>query len=218
MKPRVTPARAVLLATFGLALPMLATRGFTAFTTDRARAQDVARAPRPVPAVRLLDADSLVQSLVPAGPPRVRIVGFVATRCVTLCAQQNGVFQVLQRTLLARGLARDIELVTVSFDPTWDTPRALRYFAIAQRPDPRVWRVLTPTDSAQLTPLLETFGIRVIREGTELVHNAALHIVSADGRLVAIVPVDAPEAAMAIAESLQRAQDTPRTSRPGGGA
>lgn len=215
MRARATPALAVLLAAVGIALPMLATRGFTAFTTDRARAQDVARAPRSVPVVRLLDADSVVQSLMPPGPPRVRIVGFVATRCVTLCAQQNGVFQGLQRTLRERGLARDIELVTVSFDPAWDTPRALRYFAIAQRPDPQLWRVLTPTDSAQLMPLLDTFGIRVIREGTELVHNAALHIVSPDGRLVAIVPVDAPDEAMAVAEALRRPRAASRTGGDG---
>jgi protein SCO1/2 len=190
---------AVALATIGLALPVVATRGFTAFTTDTARAQDVARTPRPVPTVVLLDADSVAQPLVPRASARVRIVGFVATRCVTLCAQQNGVFQVLQRELVARGLDSEIELVTVSFDPAWDTPRALRYFAMAQRPDPRVWRVLTPADERQLPPLLDTFGIRVIREGTELVHNAALHVVSTDGRLVGIVPVDDPTAALTLA-------------------
>ena len=201
---RSWPVVAVVLSAIGVTLTVVATRGFTAFTTDRARAQDVARVPRVVPSLELLNADSVPQQLLVPERARVRIVGFIATRCVTVCAQQNGVFQTLQRTLVARGLDREIELVTISFDPAWDTPRALRYYAVAQRPNPHVWRVLTPADSTQLPPVLRTFGIRVIREGTELVHNAALHIVTADGLLVGIVPVDAPEEAIALAQRYAR--------------
>ena len=190
---------ATLLASLGVAMPMLATRGFTAFTTDTARAQDVARRPHRIPSIPLLDADSVSQAIVSPGAPRTRIVGFVATRCVTLCARQNGVFQQLQQRIRTDSLQTRVELVTVSFDPSWDTPRALRYFRVAQRPDPRVWRVLTPADSTQLPALLDTFGIRVIREGTELVHNAALHVVSPQGKLVAILPVDDADGAIAAA-------------------
>ncbi len=185
----------------GLALPLLATRGLTVFTTDGARARDVAEHPRVVPAVTLLDADSMVRPL--GSPGAALIVDFIATRCQTLCAAQNGVYQQLQRRIRDAGLTGRIQLVTISFDPVWDTPRALRYFALAQHPDPAVWTVLTPADTGQLRPLLDTFGVRVVREGAEFVHNTALHVVSAEGRLVAIVPIDEPDTALALA--LQRA-------------
>lgn len=193
---------ALVLGATGVTLPLAASRAFTAFTTDTARAQDVARTPRTVPPAMLRDASGAWRALIPPDTARVRIVGFMATRCVTLCAQQHGVFQQLQREILARGLRGQVELVSVSFDPAWDTPRALGYFAIAQRPDARVWRVLAPPDTVVSNRLLETFGVRVITEGTELVHNAALHVVNASGQLVAIFPIDAIEDALSTAEAL----------------
>lgn len=209
--PRRHTVIALMLGVIGVTLPLVASRAFTAFTTDAARAQDVARTPRVVPVVSLRDARGTVQPLVLTTAPRVRIVGFMATRCVTLCAQQHGVFQQLQREILVRGLEERVELVSVSFDPQWDTPRALGYFAMAQRPDARVWRVLTPPDTLVSRRLLDVFGIRVITEGTELVHNAALHVVDARGRLVAIFPVDAMDDALSSAEELALALPLART-------
>lgn len=196
-----------LLVAGGVAAPIIASRGLSAFTTDTARAQEVERTPRRVPAVPMLDADSAPRRLVEhtsAAPPRAMIVDFIATRCHTLCAAQNGIYRQLQHEIVSRGLATRVELVTVSFDPLWDTPRALRYFAIAHRPDPAVWRVLTPRDTVALRPLLDTFGIRVIREGTEFVHNTALHVVSPQGVLRGIHPITAPEEALAQAATLAR--------------
>lgn len=192
-------AASLVLLTAGVTAPLVASRGLTAFTTDTARALMVAAHPPLVPKVTLLDADSVVQSLT--GDGRALIVDFMATRCYTLCATQNGVYQQLQRDIRARGLSSRVRLVTISFDPAWDTPRVLRYFAMAQRPDRTVWTVLTPRDSASLTPLLRTFGIRVIRDGNEFVHNTALHVVTPNARLVGILPITAADDALALAAS-----------------
>ncbi|WP_353266544.1 SCO family protein [Gemmatimonas sp.] len=181
----------------GIAAPLGASRWLTAFTTDTARALSVAASPPVVPNVALLDADSVSQPLT--GDGRALIVDFIATRCHTLCATQNGIYQQLQRDIRARGLASRVRLVTISFDPAWDTPRVLRYFALAQHTDRSVWTVLTPRDSTALMPLLQTFGIRVIRDGTEFVHNTALHIVAPTGRLVGIVPITDVEDALSLA-------------------
>lgn len=193
----------LLLLFMGIAAPVIAARGFTAFTTDTARALEVAARPRRVPSVTLFDADSVAREF--AGDGRAMIVDFIATRCQSMCAAQNGIYQQLQREIVRRRLSARIQLVTVSFDPEWDTPRALRYFAIAQRPNPSIWRVLTPADSVALRPLLDTFGIRIIREGDEFVHNTALHVVAPNGTLVGIFPITAPDDALAMADSVSRA-------------
>ncbi len=181
----------------GLAAPLGASQWLAAFTSDTARALAVTANPPLVPKVTLLDADSVPQPLT--GDGRAVIVDFIATRCHTLCATQNGIYQQLQRDIRARGLASHVRLVTISFDPAWDTPRVLRYFALAQHTDQSVWTVLTPRDSTALMPLLRTFGIRVIRDGTEFVHNTALHIVAPTGRLVGIVPITDVEDALSLA-------------------
>ncbi len=199
-------AWSLLLVVVGVAAPLVASRGLSAFTTDTARARDVATTPRTVPSVPLLDADSTPRTLIDtdrSAPRPALIVDFIATRCQTLCAAQNGIYQRLQRDIVSRGLASKVQLVTVSFDPLWDTPRALRYFAVAQRPNPSVWRVLTPRDTTALRPLLDSFGIRVVREGGEFVHNAALHVVSSDGRLRGIYPLTMSGAGSE--ESMERA-------------
>jgi protein SCO1 len=190
----------LLLVAVGVLAPLVASRGGTAFTTDTARAIEVRAHPRLVPTVALLDADSASRML--GGDGRAHLVDFIATRCHTLCAAQNGIYQRLQREIGDRGLTARVGLVTISFDPAWDTPRALRYFSLAQGVDRTRWTVLTPRDSSALRPLLQQFGITVISDGTEFIHNTALHVVSPDGRLVAIYPISAADEALAHAASL----------------
>ena len=56
-------------------------------------------------------------------------------------------------------LARAAQLVTISFDPTHDTPREMRLFGGERIGDPRVrWWFLTTASVPRLLPLLEGFG------------------------------------------------------------
>jgi protein SCO1/2 len=57
--------------------------------------------------------------------------------------------------------------------------------------------------------LLDAFGIMVVPAALgEFEHNAALHIVTADGRLVRIIGIQSPAEAIAVARGL--AQGTGR--------
>ena len=52
-----------------------------------------------------------------------------------------------------------MRFVSISFDPTHDTPDALRAYSGAQRRDPRLaWDFLTTRGVQELVPLLEDFG------------------------------------------------------------
>lgn len=183
-----------------VALLGTATRGFSAFTTDTARALDVARSPVVVPTVTLLDQFGAVHTL--RAPGRSTIVDFVYTRCVTVCSELGGVFQQLQFSIRAQRLESRVRLLSVSFDPTWDTPARLGPYNVLMRADPAIWTITTAQTVEPLPALLRAFGVRAVDDGADgFVHNAALHVVDPEGRLVAIVPIDAIEEALAIAAS-----------------
>lgn len=56
-------------------------------------------------------------------------------------------------------LARQTQLVTISFDPSHDTPEQMRRYGGERVDDPRVrWWFLTTASVARLLPLLEGFG------------------------------------------------------------
>ncbi|WP_411282116.1 SCO family protein [Gemmatimonas sp.] len=182
-----------------------ATRGFSALTTDSARALDVAATPVTVPRIGLLDMHRAAHTW--RDGQRSTIVDFIYTRCVTVCSALGGVYRTLQSDIRARGLQSQVRLLSVSFDPVWDTPRRLAPYVQLMRADPTIWTIATVADSSTLTVVLQAFGVRVIEDGVNgYVHNAALHVVDPDGRLVAILPFDAIDEALDVAASHSRAR------------
>ena len=186
---------AVLSFTAVVALLGGVTNGFGVWTTEAARAEFVAAHPIAVPRVALVDAHRAPQFI--AVTSRATIVDFVYTRCVTLCGALGATHQQLQADIVRRGVADRVRLLTISFDPAWDTPERLQYYAIAMHPDPAVWTIATFSDTNQLEGVLRTFGIRIIADGAGgFVHNAALHVVNPAGQLVAIMSIDARDDAI----------------------
>lgn len=210
-----------LMATFGLSLAVLlaglaaihqATAGGTAFTTETLRRSAVAQAPAEVPDFRVIDAQGREQSLrgVLADGGRVWIVDFVYTRCQTLCLALGTVFQQLQAELLAQGLQDRVGLLSISFDPVHDRPPALADYARRMRMAGGVWELHSLAEPNDRRRLLDSFGIMVVPAPLgEYEHNAALHLVTADGRLVRILGLDEGPRALALARALADRQTTP---------
>jgi protein SCO1/2 len=176
-----------------------------AFTTETLRREQVARQPRALPAFTLRDAtgrSTTLQQLL-AADGRVQIVDFVYTRCMTVCTALGATYQQLQQQLVERGLQHKLGLLSISFDPTNDTPAALRDYAERMRMQPQVWRIETLASAADRQRLLDAFGIMVVpADRGEFEHNSALHIVAPDGRLVRIVDDSAPDLAIEIAAAM----------------
>lgn len=197
-------------------LVMLAvtTRGFRVLTTDDARADAVAAHPVALPRIALIDMQGEPQTLWV--PDRSTIIDFVYTRCPTMCGALGGEYQQLQERVHVRGLADRVRLLTVSFDPTWDTPARLRAYATLMRPNPAIWTLATLPDTALLARMLDAFGVRVIADGANgFTHNAALHVVDRYGQLVAIVPVTAPDDALDAAVIASAVTAVASAARPG---
>ena len=201
-----------LLGSFALCLGILiaglaAVFQGTAFTTETLRRTAVAQAPVVVPDYRVVDALGRTYNLrsLLAQDGRVVIVDFVYTRCITLCLALGTVFQQLQAQILAQSLQSRVGLLSISFDPLHDLPPALTSYARRMQMQPGVWQLVSLRSEADRRRLLDSFGIMVVPAPLgEFEHNAALHVVGPDGRLVRILGLGEGALALDLALDLTR--------------
>jgi protein SCO1/2 len=181
------------------------TFGLRAWTTEEIRRLRV-QAERPVLSSLQLTSSSGAP-VVPWGEPkrnrRVWLVTFMYTRCPTVCTTLGIEFERLQRSLGQNPRDDRIGLLSISFDPAHDDMRALKAYAAEYHADPARWVVGVPSSVAALARLEREAGIVVINDGLGgYAHNAAIHVVLDDGRLVRIFGFDNPEAALRCARML----------------
>ena len=111
------------------------------------------------------------------------ILNFIFTRCpvATMCPAATARMISLQRQAAARAI-RDLQLLSVSLDPVYDTPEVLRQYAETRGVDPVNFQFLTGS-AAAVRRLLAQFG--VIAEPSENLwkHTLATVLIDRDGRI-----------------------------------
>lgn len=119
-------------------------------------------------------------------------VTFIYTRCPVpnFCPLMDRHFAAVQRELAADPRLRDrTRLLSVSFDPEFDTPDVLAAHARRVGADPQVWRFATGSRE-QLDPFAARFGVTTIRSDApgslEIVHNLRTAVIDPRGRIVTI--------------------------------
>lgn len=171
----------------GTGLLWWGTDGLHAFSSEGARRLAVEEHPRLLPPAPLVDQDGVPLDL-PALAGRRLLVEFIYTRCPTICTTLGLSFQQIAAVHPDGG---DPLLLSISFDRSDDTA-ALHRYAERFQADGRAWRIARVADAAALTPLLRAFGVVAIPDGLGgYVHNAAIHEVDRDGRLVRLHDYDA---------------------------
>jgi protein SCO1 len=184
-----------------------ATAGFATVTAEGARRRAIRRTPVVIPAAPAVTPEGqTVDVLAETGgstirnTPRVAIVAFFYSRCPGICGRLGESLQRVQQLVAARGVHDAVRVIAVSFDPASDTPDQLRRYAGLRRVDPSIWQLRTLDAGAPSVALLRAFGVTVISDGAGgFQHNAALHIVLPDRRLVRVLDLDDAEGAIAIA-------------------
>lgn len=205
MSARRTAVAAALALAAGVACTHAVTDGFAAYTLESARRLQALRAPAPVPDLALELADG--GSVRFAGlPGTVLLVDFVYTNCPTLCLALGSVYAQLQQRLAPEIAAGTVQLVSISFDPAHDGPAELRAWRARHSRDAAGWVLGRPVHSGELQRWLKTFGVVVIPDGYGgYTHNAAVHVVSADRKLVAILDVQDIDGMVDAAREMARA-------------
>jgi protein SCO1/2 len=118
-------------------------------------------------------------------------ITFIYTRCPLpdFCPTMDRRFADVQRYVSGdQTLGNKIHLLSISFDPAFDTQEVLATHAKSLGADSTMWSFLTG-DATDVERFALRFGVSVIREGnaTEVVHNLRTAVVDRNGRLVRIL-------------------------------
>ena len=167
------------------------TAGFSAFTYETWRRVEVAREAWPVSDWRLQDAQGDFVRLSD-WRDQTLLVGFIYTRCPSVCVALGSRYQQLQRTLQAN-TSTDVHLLSISIDPDWDTPARLAAYRRRHGGLRASWTVARPADAQVLDDLIQETGLRVIPDQFGgFSHSESLHWIR-NGQLLRISDWRDPE-------------------------
>lgn len=132
----------------------------------------------------LYDQDAHPLLLPEAAKGKYIIVSFIFTRCqvAAMCPAATSKMVSLQRSLDARGLADKVQLLSITFDPRYDTPEVMRQYAQMFGAKTDNYAFLTGTP--ELTEaLLHRFGILTREADGTIVHTMTTSLIAPDGTL-----------------------------------
>ena len=156
----------------------------TAYAADSARTADYDYDPpapgtytlpviKPAADGALLDSTGKKVRLAELTHGRITVMSFIYTRCAATkaCPYATGVLMQLHRESAEdAALAKELRLVSMTFDPMNDTPdRMAAYSGIAaQRPTAAPWHFVTTRSQAELQPILTAYGQAVDKKSNPL--------------------------------------------------
>jgi protein SCO1/2 len=118
---------------------------------------------------------------------KVVAVTFIYSRCPLpdYCPRMVENFKALRDRFAAR-MDRDLVLLTISFDPRYDTPEVLAKYAASQRAGGPGWHFLTG-DPGRIERVCNAFGIQYWAEEGLITHSLQTAVIDRGGRLAATV-------------------------------
>ena len=137
----------------------------------------------------LIDQDGKPRPLSSLRGHRIALT-FTYTRCPmpNFCPLMDRHFAALQREIMKTPALADVRLLSVSFDPQFDTPRTLKAHASRLEADPLVWNFVTG-DRDEIARFAARFGVTIERDEQnpiEITHNLRTAILDPQGRLVKV--------------------------------
>ena len=113
------------------------------------------------------------------------VVNFIFTRCGNpkMCPASTQCMKKLGDALDSNPKLQAVKLITITFDPTYDTPGVLRMYADGYKINSQRHRFLTG-DKNQIKDLMRHYGILTTEADGTIVHNSAVIVVSPEGRII----------------------------------
>ena len=142
----------------------------------------------------LLDSNGKSLRLRELTRGRVTVLSFIYTRCAApnACPYATSVMSQLHHVSLEdKTLATNMRLVSMSFDPDYDTPRHLGDYAESMRDEKAgcEWRFATARSRAELGPILNGYGQTVDKRQNAadpqgpLYHILRVFLIDREGRI-----------------------------------
>jgi protein SCO1 len=149
---------------------------------------------KPAAGGALLDSKNKPISLRDLTHGRITVLSFIYTRCAApkACPYATGVLgQLHDLSAKDESLTKDMRLVSVSFDPEYDTPQRLASYAANVREEKSgcEWRFVTAQSRAELEPILSAYDQAVDKRPNEsdpqgpLYHTLRVFLIDRAGRV-----------------------------------
>jgi cytochrome oxidase Cu insertion factor (SCO1/SenC/PrrC family) len=143
---------------------------------------------------KLVDSNGKSIELINLTRGRVTLLSFIYTRCAAgrACPYATNVLgQVHLASADDQSLAKNMRLVSLSFDPDYDTPQRLASYAEAVRDTDRgcEWYFATAKSAAELKTILDGYGQAVNKRGNPLdpegplYHILRVFLIDSGGRI-----------------------------------
>ncbi|MGI8957550.1 MAG: SCO family protein [Chthoniobacterales bacterium] len=116
------------------------------------------------------------------------VVTFIFTRCPipNFCPRMSENFAELQKAIQASADSlAGTRLLSISFDPQFDTPEVLKQYAQNAGGDPAIWTFATG-EPAEIQSLTKAFSVLVQPESGTISHSLATALIDRKGRIVKI--------------------------------
>lgn len=113
------------------------------------------------------------------------VLTFIFTRCPipNFCPLMSKSFVELQTAIQkGSGPVAQARLLSISFDPEFDSPQILKAYAEHEQADPNIWTFATG-DKSEINDLTHEFSVYVQAEGGTISHGLATALISSDGKI-----------------------------------
>lgn len=143
-----------------------------------------------LPDTAFIDQDNKIQP-IKAYRGKQLILTFIYTRCPmpNFCPLMDLRFQTLQKAILtSKELKEATRLISISFDPDYDTPEILKQHGDGLKADYEVWSFLSG-ERKSIINFAEHFGITVAQNENfpeDIAHSLRTAIVDTSGKLVKV--------------------------------
>lgn len=192
----------VVVILFGILLFAVGTDGFTAFTAETARTNDLLEEQPKFPDVTLEDSNERVYPISDFEGDYL-FVTFMYTSCEDVCLELEMNMLEVYKQLPEKYIGEDITFLSISFDPERDDPETLTKYRGYFESDGETWRMARIPDQDELDSLLEAFGVIVIPDDYgNFTHNSAFYLVDREGYLIDVMDYTNPDAAAERVETM----------------
>lgn len=195
------------IGVFGIVLLFFTTNGFTAFTLEQQRLQDLQAQPPEFPDIEVVDHAGETFNFNDL-EGRYIFMTFIYTSCASACPEMSSNMKVVYEKIDDKYFEENLLFLSVSFDTKRDTVEVLNRYAEYFKADAKSWKMLRVPDDEELETLLGTYGVTVIPEDdADFQHNTSFYILSPDGRLTEVLDFKEPDAASDILTKLLEEQE-----------
>ena len=137
---------------------------------------------------KVIKSDHSTANLFDLMSDRYVFLSFIFTRCSDIngCPLANAVLYKVQSRLNKRPeLLNDVRLLSLSFDPDFDTPEVTAGFQKAFKKDPVEWEFLTTDGEKSLKPIMDGYGQFAVK-----MHDQHGHLTDEYAHLLRVYLID----------------------------